>query len=220
LAPSLDTIGPLARDVAGVVTGMGLLVPGWAVAVRPASVVGRLRIDGVNELVEGSVDAALRSSGLVIREMRLPGWDRTWGALDAIILGELWKAHHTLLGAEGLGSFVNDSLQAAREITTRQWDRAMSERGRWQLEVAAAFEEVDVLALPTLIAAPPPVTDFAGFPLTRLTAPFNLAGVPALSMPIPSPGFPVPVSLQLVGPVNGEDLLCATALALERTLNG
>jgi amidase len=84
--------------------------------------------------------------------------------------------------------------------------------------VIAAFDEVDVLALPTLIAAPPRVTDFRGFPLTRLTAPFNLAGVPALSLPIPSLDSSVPASLQLVGPMNREDLLCATGLAFEQAL--
>lgn len=35
LARSLDTVGPLARDVAGVVTGMRLLEPAWTVAPRP-----------------------------------------------------------------------------------------------------------------------------------------------------------------------------------------
>jgi amidase len=215
LAPSLDVVGPLARDVAGVVTGMRLLEPGWTVTTRPARVVGRLRIDGVDTAVENSIDAALQASGLTIREVRLPGWDQTWDALDAIILGELWKAHHTLLDAEGVGSFVNDSLHAGRTITPQQLAQAMSVRGRWQAEVIAAFDTVEVLALPTLIAAPPLLTDFSGFPPTRLTAPFNLAGVPALSLPIPSPGFPVPVSLQLVGPMHGEGLLCATGLAFE-----
>jgi amidase len=215
LAPSLDVVGPLARDVAGIVTGMRLLEPGWTVTSRPARVVGRLRIDGVDTAVEDSIDAALQASGRTIREVRLPGWDRTWAALDAIILGELWQAHHTLLDAEGVGSFVNDSLHAGRTITPRQLAQAMSVRARWQAEVIAAFETVDVLALPTLIAAPPLLTNFSGFPATRLTAPFNLAGVPALCLPIPSPGFPVPVSLQLVGPMHGEDLLCATGLAFE-----
>src|SRR5580693_5536769 len=31
LAPSLDTVGPMARDIAGLVTGMALLEPGFAV---------------------------------------------------------------------------------------------------------------------------------------------------------------------------------------------
>jgi amidase len=94
----------------------------------------------------------------------------------------------------------------------------MASRAAWRAEVAAALDEVDVLALPTLSAPPPLASDFAGFPLTWLTAPFNLAGVPALAMPVPSPGFPVPVSLQLAGPLGGENLLCATGLAIERAL--
>ena len=219
LAPSLDVVGPLARDMAGVITGMRLLEPGWTVATRPALVVGRLRIDGVDAAVEDRIDAALEASGLTIREVRLPGWDQTWDALDAIILGELWQAHHPLLDAEGVGSFVNDGLHSGRTITPQRLAQAMSFRARWQAEVIAAFDTVDVLALPTLIAAPPLLTNVGGFPATRLTAPFNLAGVPALSLPIPSPGFPVPVSLQLVGPMRGEDLLCATGLAFEHAVN-
>jgi amidase len=218
LAPSLDTVGPLARDVAGVATGMRLIEPGWTAASPPARTVGRLRIAGADAAVEDLIDAALHAAGLAVREMRLPGWDQTYDALDAIILGELWNAHHTLLDAEGVGAFVNGSLHAGRAVTAQRLAEAMSARAAWQAEVIAAFGEVDVLALPTLIAAPPLLTDFAGFPLTRLTAPFNLAGVPALSMPIPSPGFPVPVSLQLVGPMHGEELLCATGLAIEETL--
>ena len=77
-----------------------------------------------------------------------------------------------------------------------------------------------MLALPTLVTQPPVLGDHTWHPLTRLTAPFNLAGVPALSMPVPSPGLPVPASLQLVGPMNGEDLLCATGFAIESALRG
>jgi amidase len=219
LAPSLDTVGPLARDMAGVATGMRLIEPGWTVASQPARLVGRLRIAGVDATVEDVIDAALQAAGLTAHEVRLPGWDQTYDTFDTIFLGELWRAHSTLLDALGVGPFVNRGLHAGRAVTAQRLAEAMSARTTWQAEVAAALGEVDVLALPTLIAAPPLLTDFAGFPLTQLTAPFNLAGVPAISMPVPSPGFPVPVSLQLVGPTNGEDLLCATGLAIERALS-
>jgi amidase len=218
LAPSLDTVGPLARDVAGVATGMRLIEPGWTVASHAARLIGRLRIDGVDAAVEQAIDAALQASGVSAREVRLAGWERTYDALDTIIVAEMWRAHHTLLDAKGVGAFVNGGLHAGRDVTARRLAEAMSTRAAWRARVAAALGEVDVLALPTLVAAPPLLTEFAGFPLTRLTAPFNLARVPALSMPIPSPGFAVPVSLQLVGPPDGEDLLCATALAIESAL--
>ena len=219
LAPSLDTVGLLARDVAGIVTGMGLLEPGWTVASGPARLVGRLRIDGVQTEVEDSVDAALDAAGLSVREVRLPGWDATHEALDTIIVAELWKAHHTLLDADGVGDFVNGGLRAGRAVSAERLNNAMASRAAWQAEVSVALAEVDVLALPTLVAPPPLWTYFAGFPLTDLTGPFNLAGVPAISMPVPSPGLPVPASLQLVGPMYGEDLVCVTALAIETALN-
>ncbi|MGX6603439.1 amidase [Micromonosporaceae bacterium Da 78-11] len=215
LAPTLDTVGPLARDMAGVVTGMRLLEPGWTVAAHPARSIGRLRVDGVEPAVEDAVDAALAATGLPVREVRLPGWDATWAALDTILLGELWRAHYRLLDADGVGDFVNGALHAGRAVGARRPAEAMTARAAWQAEVAAALRTVDVLALPTLVAPPPLSTGFAGFPITRLTAPFNLAGVPALALPVPSPGFPVPVSLQLVAPMGGEGLLCSTGIMIE-----
>jgi amidase len=215
LAPSLDTVGPLARTVAEVATGMRLLVPGWTPAARAATVVGRLRVDGVDAAVEERVDAALDAAGLTVRPVRLAEWEATFDALEAIILGELWRAHHALLDADGLGSFVNEGLHAGRAVTSRRLAEAMRQRRLWRAEVCAALSDVDVLALPTLVGPPPRLTDVTGFPLTKLTAPFNLAGLPALAMPLPSPGFAVPVSLQLVGPMDGEHLLCATGQAIE-----
>jgi amidase len=63
-----------------------------------------------------------------------------------------------------VGSYANESLHVGRTITPQQLDEANSVRARRQVEVIAAFDEVDVLALPTLIAAPPMVTGFRGFP--------------------------------------------------------
>jgi amidase len=216
LAPGLDTVGPLARDVAGVVTGMRLLEPDFAVAPGPARVVGRLRVEGVDPAVEDAVDAALDAAGFRIREVRLPGWEATFDAFDPILQGEFWRANRTLLGADGVSASVNDGLHAGRAVTADRLAGAMSARARWRSTVAALFDRVDVVALPTLIGLPPPRSGYAGFRLTQLTAPFNLAGVPALAMPVPSRRFPMPVSLQLVGPAGGEELLCATRLAIER----
>jgi amidase len=219
LSPTLDTVGPIARTVTDVATGMRLLDPGWTVARDPARTAGRLRIDGVDSAVEEPVDAALDAAGLKTREVRLPGWDATNWALHWIITAELWRAHHALVDADGLGAFTNQGLHAGRAVTEEQLAEGMAIRERWQSEIAAVLEEVDVLALPTLVGVPPLVTEYEAFPFTQLTAPFNLAGVPALAMPVPSPGLPVPASLQLVGPMGGEDLLCATGLAIEAAIS-
>src|SRR3954466_9058018 len=58
LAPSLDTIGPMARDVTGLMLGMQLLEPGFAPAESAATTVGRVRTDS-DPRIEAAVDDAL-----------------------------------------------------------------------------------------------------------------------------------------------------------------
>jgi amidase len=217
LAPSLDTVGPLARDVSGIVAAMRLLEPGWRCDRTSARVVGRLRVEGVDPAVEGAVDAALALAGLTTHDVRLAGWDGSFGTFRTILLSEFWRAHRTLLDADGLGHRADAALHKGREIDTGRLRQALAARGAWQEEVARAMAGVDLLALPTLVAPPPLLAKAGSFPAVALTAPFNLAGVPALAMPVPAPGLPVPASLQLVGPPGAEDLLCATGLAIEAT---
>jgi hypothetical protein len=81
------SIGPLARTVAGIATGMSLIAPGWTLASRPARVVGRLRIDGVDADVEDLIDTALDAARLMVRGIHLPGCDATYDALRTIIVG-------------------------------------------------------------------------------------------------------------------------------------
>lgn len=50
--------------------------------------------------------------------------------------------------------------------------------------------------------------------LTQLTAPVNLAGLPALAIPVPS-AHRLPASLQLIGPPDGEEMLLAAGAVLE-----
>jgi len=142
LAPSLDTVGPLARTVDELIAGMRLLAPDWTPVPGPARHIGRLRIAGVDAAVEDLVDAALDAARLTVRAVRLPGWDATNDAFAAIILGELWRAHHALLDVEGVGSAVADDLRAGRAVSTERFDTAMATRKRWQTEVEAALAGV------------------------------------------------------------------------------
>jgi amidase len=50
-----------------------------------------------------------------------------------------------------------------------------------------------------------------------LTSPVNLAGVPALALPVPA-GGPLPASIQLVGPAGSEESLLAAGAVLERAV--
>jgi Asp-tRNA(Asn)/Glu-tRNA(Gln) amidotransferase A subunit family amidase len=101
------------------------------------------------------------------------------------------------------------SLIEAEEVAAA-WERARA----WASELARVFGQVEVLALPSLASDPPPLTDAGRVAEIRYAAPFNLAGNPALALPVASSG-PVPVSLQLAGPARSEELLLATASRIE-----
>jgi len=189
LAQSLDTIGPMAADVAGVVAGMGLLEEGFTPAGAPARVIGRLRPPDVDPAIDQAV--------------------------DPIITREAWINDHHLLAEP---TKVSERI-AARVASGAAVTETMIEEGRriqdaWRAEVTAALARVELLALPTLLSFAPFLGEPAEYNLNALTSPFNVSGSPALAMPVPAGTAPLPGSLQLVGPLGGEEMLCATAAVL------
>jgi len=86
--------------------------------------------------------------------------------------------------------------------------KARSRRAGWKAALSSALKRVDFIALPTMQDLPPKVPLFGGTPLFEVyvlglqnTSAVNLAGNPALAIPVPVKDPRVPVtSLQLVGP--------------------
>jgi amidase len=218
LSGTLDTIGPLARTVDDVVAGMALLAPGFSVeGVASARTVGRVRVDGVDPAIDAAIDDALARSELEVVEVVLDGWDASQGAFAAIIVTEAWDADHALIEAhpEGVGDSVRDRVAYASMFSPEMVEQAHAQLQSWRDELAGWFKRVELLALPTLEMFPPSL-DTPPL-LNRLTGPFNVSQTPALSLPVPVAGN-LPASLQLVGPWDREDLLCATGKRFEAAL--
>jgi Asp-tRNA(Asn)/Glu-tRNA(Gln) amidotransferase A subunit family amidase len=76
---------------------------------------------------------------------------------------------------------------------------------------------VDFLVTPTLSIFPPHLEDGDDLLVSRFTLPVNLAGVPALSLPVPT-GGPLPASMQLIGPAHSEERLLVAGAFLEAAL--
>ena len=74
-----------------------------------------------------------------------------------------------------------------------------------------------MLALPVLADLPPRVDDVGVTGLNRLTLPINLAGLPALSLPVGEIDGS-PVALQLVAPAYGEEMLLSLAPVFEQVV--
>ena len=219
LAPSLDTVGPMARDVAGVALGLRLLDPTFTAASDVASTVGRVRLPGVDPVVDAAVDQVLAASGLDVVDMVLPGWAAAVDAGGTVLFAEAWASDAAVYarGPERLGGDLRQRLEQGRSIPAAALAAARARGRRWRDELAIVFGGVGVLALPTLPVLP---TRLDEPPLdTRTTnLPVNLAGLPALALPAPTRrgGIgPLPASVQLVGPAYSEALLLATGALLE-----
>ncbi len=210
LAPSLDTVGPMARTVAGVVDGMLLLEPGFAPAAGLE--IGQVRAGRVRlpaELrIDEALDAALAAAGMEVVDVALPGWEAATAAAMTILRAEAWQVHGGLWRqhADALSPDVSARLRDASATTPAQVEAAWLQAQSWKKELARVFAQVDVLALPTLAGPPPTLANAAVLTEIRYVAPFNLAGVPALAVPVRSPSG-IPPSLQLAGPGGSEELL-------------
>jgi aspartyl-tRNA(Asn)/glutamyl-tRNA(Gln) amidotransferase subunit A len=101
----------------------------------------------------------------------------------------------------------------------RTYARARREGIAFEERLDEAFSTVDVLVMPTLRDLPPSVgetTTRADFiPIIGNTAPFNIAGTPAVTVPIAELSG-VPVGAQAVAPRFEDDVALRVARALER----
>jgi amidase len=203
LAPSLDTVGPLGADVAAVELGMRLAEPAFLVPGAPGPlVVGRITTPGgsgaADPAIEAAVDRALDAAGLAVT--RVPGWDAdaAISAIGVIIDSEGFRSNAYLMPyLRQLSPSVQRNLERGARLTPA--DRLAAERTR--AAVRGTFEallaDFPVLVLPTLLRQPPLLGEH-GFPLTALTAPVSLAGLPALALPVPAPDGMI-ASMQVIG---------------------
>ncbi|MGH3302804.1 MAG: amidase [Streptosporangiaceae bacterium] len=225
LAPSLDTVGPMARDVAAVVVGMTLLEPGFRVAGSAAGRIGRIRPAGfdVDPRIDAAVDDALARSGLDVAEIDLPGWLAARESCGVILDAEAAESNRVLLDNPAsralIGPNVLARLISAATVTQEQVTSARADQPRWRQAMADALTAAGgLLALPTVPFYPPPLTAPPGLHFTAFTNAVNLAGFPALALPVPSE-HSLPASLQLIGPPGSEDLLLATGAVIEAAVS-
>ncbi len=214
LAPSFDTVGLLARDVATISLGMALIEPGFT-AASPATVVGRLRLTDalIDPDVDRALDEALARAEVDVVEVVLDGVELAARAFRTIDV-QAWASNRRLVEdhPDRVGEAVRRRLLACRDVDEDQLHGARDDQAVWTARVQTALERAPVLVLPTLAGRPVPTG--SGYQPNHLVSPFNVSGHPALSLPLRVPGWHLPGSAQLVAGLGREDLLCGTGAAL------
>lgn len=132
-------------------------------------------------------------------------------------MAEAWTTNRALAEAhpDAIGDDVLTRLHLGRDVSDQvSLSAAGKAQGLWRSRLHRVFTEFDLLALPTLTILPPRFEDADDLLVARCTLPVNLAGVPALSLPVPTVGH-LPASLQLVARRGAEETLLAAGRVVE-----
>jgi len=216
LSKSLDTLGPIAPDMASTARAYTMMsgedVPLDRLS-RP-----RLAVPAgwVRDLDSPTSAAwALVSQGLP--EVQFMEHGRLFEVGLTILLFEA-AAYHRRWAAEFPDKYGADVLRLIRrglEVPAVDYEKATKERQELELMAQGAMEGIDALVLPATGIVAPAVD--AGQevrePLARFTRPFNTTHQPVAVLPAPARGLPV--GIQVVGRTNAETLRAAMWLERE-----
>jgi len=212
----MKTHTTMNTDKAVETRGISLIEPGFQIATEGPRRVGRISLDA-DPVVDRAIDAALAAAGFDVAPAHFDGLERATAAAMAVLDGEAWSTNRSLVerSAESIGPDVRARLARAATVTPEAVTAGRREGRRWVGRLAALWERYDMLALPTLLGFPTSIERAADMIRIRgLTAPVNLAGIPALALPVPSGGR-LPASIQLLGPHGSEDRLLAAGAVIE-----
>ncbi|MFC6356596.1 amidase [Luethyella okanaganae] len=222
LSPTLDTVGPMARDVRTIAEAMvdiGLL---GTEATHDAGAFSLAAphswIAGVD--MEAEVERSWNRVGSSLPVIELPPMDRFIDVGLTVLYAEAATSNEDqLLNRAGtIGKDVRELLQRGRTTLAVDYLGAMRERLRLQEILERQLETVDAILLPaTATTAPLLGSDPILFrdALTVFTRPFGVTGHPVVVLPAPTSGLPV--GMQLVGRQGSDARLLAIARSLEQS---
>lgn len=241
LSPTLDHVGPIARTAAEcalmleVMAGSryaGRLLASARRPVRGMKVgVSEFHLRDLDAEVQKPIEVAIRALkrlGCHVRDVRAPELNDAHLASIVISASEAVAYHDHFLRTtpEAYGPLVRQRLQDAYRWTALDLLRAQAVRHAVMGAFARLFTEVDCLVGAVLPAIPPRVEETVVSvngrevgvvdAFTRLNAPQNMAGVPALSVPCGKTKSGLPVGLQVIAARGCDDIALRLGVAYQR----
>lgn len=239
LAPSLDSVGPLAPSVAccavidAILAGEtpALLVPATLNGLRLALPTNMV-LDGMDATVSNAFDRALASlsqAGARITRIQVPEFDEVpaVNAKGGFAASEAYAWHRKLLAENGGGydPRIRMRIERGERMTAADYLELTEARTRLIASLDARTREFDALIMPTVPIVPPRIAELddereynrIDLHILRNTALGNFFDRCSISLPCHKQGEP-PVGLMLVGETLGDARLFAIAAAIEAAL--
>jgi amidase len=248
LADSLDHVGPMCRSAAdaaamlGVIAGADPNDPTTLQAPVPNYLAGLgdgvrgLRIgvdrkytqDGIDpQVVTALVEAerALRDLGAEIREVRFPPYEKLvslWIPMCSVETAEAHLATYPSRKSE-YGPDLAQLIEQGRSLSGLEVAAIHHERLKFSGSLAALFEDIDLLLVPTMPVPIPTLgkmSEYGADPnvllnILRFTAVFDFSGNPTVTLPMGMASDGLPLSMQLVGPHLSEAVIARAAHAYQ-----
>jgi amidase len=248
LGESLDHIGPMTRSVADAALVLGVIagrdpkddtsldapLDDYAAAAGAGAFSIRVGFDekyvaGASSDVATAITNAVRDLekiGARIIKVKMPDIEPCLSAWTTLCASEAAAGHAATFPsrASDYGQGFRSFLEHGASLRGRDYADAQMVRERFARRFNALFDQVDMIACPSMASAtlpnnaiPPDADSFKGpNPLLAFTAPFNFSRNPTLSMPGGDGKGGPPPSLQLVGRLLGEATLIRAGAAYER----
>ena len=135
--------------------------------------------------IDAAVNAALAAAGFGTEPVTDVDFEAALDVAGVLITREGYLSNTHLLADVGRLTEENQrSMAAGAELGDAELAAARARAGAVRRQLAGWLRRFPVLALPTLPTAPPSIGQ-RGAGLTTLTAPINVAGLPALALPVP-----------------------------------
>ena len=239
LAPSLDSVGPLAPSVACCAV-IDALLAGEAPALPAATELAGLRLampenfmlDGLDATVSAAFDralAALSRAGASIVRRRFAEFDAIGpvNARGGFAASEAYAWHRTLLAEKGslYDPRIRMRIERGEKMTAVDYVNLVNARQHIVASFDAATRGFDALIMPTVPIVAPRIAELdderdynrINMLILRNTAVGNFLDRCSISLPCHREGEP-PVGLMLMGETMGDARLFSIAAAIEARL--
>jgi aspartyl-tRNA(Asn)/glutamyl-tRNA(Gln) amidotransferase subunit A len=200
--------------------GMEKVIPGWRIGLASDQFFTKADAE-ILDAVETAVHVFTELNAQVER-VEIPEGYQAALANGLMTTSDAAAFHQERLQSrpQDFGEDILQRLQMGAAYTSSEYIMARRTQTLLRRQFELFFEDYDLLITPTTpIAAPlivgPDAVEQARI-LTRFTAPFNLAGLPALSLPCGFTEIGLPIGLQIVGPYWGEGRVLRAGYAYEQ----